>query len=88
MFVSVKKAQEIKSILNIHPNYYAVCPSVEMATELTIVHDIPAARIKVLASVMVAGHGDIVILSKRQLNYYQKQEDEILKKAGVGASEN
>ena len=86
MYVSKDQAKEIRDQLTLHPNYIAVCPSPEMAAELKVIHGIPGDNIRVLACVMVAGR-DIVVLSKRQYEYYSKKEQDILKKAGA-VSEN
>lgn len=83
MYVSAKQAKEIQDQLTLHPNYVVVCPSPEMAAELKVVHGIPGDNVKVLACVMVGGRGDIAILSKRQYDYYNKKEQDILKKAGA-----
>lgn len=82
MYVSAKQAKEIQDQLTLHPNYIVVCPSPEMAAELKVIHGIPGDNIRVLACVMVAGR-DIVVLSKRQYEYYSKKEQDILKKAGA-----
>lgn len=87
MYISAEQAKEIQDQLTLHPNYVVVCPSPEMAAELKVIHGIPGDNIKVLACVMVGGHGDIAILSKRQYEYYSKKEQDILKKAGA-VSEN
>jgi len=85
MYVSAKQAKEIQDQLTLHPSYIVVCPSPEMAAELKVIHGID--NIAVLACVMLGGHGDIAILSKRQYEYYSKKEQDILKKAGA-VSEN
>jgi hypothetical protein len=87
MYVSAKQAKEIQDQLTLHPSYIVVCPSPEMAAELKVMHGIPGDNIKVLACMIVGGHGDIAILSRRQYKYYYKKEQDVLKKAGA-ANEN
>ena len=81
MYISAEQAKEIQDQLTLHPNYVVVCPSPEMAAELKVIHGID--NVAVLACIMAEGHGDIAILSKRQYDYYNKKEQDILKKAGA-----
>jgi hypothetical protein len=79
MLVNQADAEKIKQKLG--KNNLVCCPSPEIALELEVVHGIPHDRIHVLLCLAAAG-GDIAIMTKRQTDYYERQEAAILNEAG------
>ena len=69
----------IRHQLNQDKNNMVIVPDLESSVMLTEVYDIPAERVGVLLSVIVAlEKPDYLIMSRRQYNYYKRKEDKVL----------
>ena len=79
--MSVFKIAEIKTLLRQDQNLVVVPPDFDGHAEL-LLSGVPKDRVKSLLSVMATGERCFLIMPESQYNYYKREEDNLISKAG------